>query len=468
MEKEYIKMIENKDWEKLSKIARTSDLAFYKYKGKYLLEYLLEKNIRSVDMDEVVRYNHEFANLYLKYNIFEPIFSSSLSVLLHEEENGYFLDRLLSKLNNEQKLNLYDRIKFKDYNKYRVNEKNILECFRRNGVVLPSIFLNYTFGEEYTIRDCDRELIKQFSDVFSDQKKEVLNVYINEIKKRLLMNHDRAVIDTEKLIEYKKMSPKFTLELSKETDGKYEKVRARIEVSRYASTIYDHELSHLLFQIFENRRIIDDYEDIREKLDNKSNIEKFKKYLDGFHSKFEEKGKEYEKEYYDLINVKYGSFDNYLLFVCKDFYDNKDKIGCFILDIQTDAKLYDLSTRNSLEEIKKVVLEFLEIEKNEYITRNLRNYYGPYLMLENMLDAIVMGSIFDDLEDKCLSGHGRLYFVLHDGGSFDECLADFDAICKSEKKDEIIKELEKLIGKELIEFLEKYIEMNRERRHGNR
>ena len=36
------------------------------------------------------------------------------------------------------------------------------------------------------------------------------------------------------------------------------------------------------------------------------------------------------------------------------------------------------------------------------------------------------------------------------------------------KKDEIIRELEKLIGKELIKFLEKYIEMNRERRHGNR
>ena len=465
MEEKYYEMIQRKDWESLAKISRTSDLAYYQYEGKYLLEYLLERGIHNANLDDTVRYNLDFAKIYLKYNIIEPIFTCSLNVLLKDVGDKIFLDLVLEKLNDGKELDLYERIRFKDYNNYRINERKILECFGRNGIFLPSIFINYTLEDvQYTVRDMDKELIKQFSDIFSDQTKEVLNVYINEIKKRLLMNHDRAVNDIKKLIEYKKNCPKFTLSLSSETEGKYIKNEDRIEISRYSSTIYDHELSHLLFQIFENHRVINDYEDIRKKLDNSKNIAIFQEYLKEFHKKYEAKMKEYEREYYELINVKYDGFDNYLLSLCKDFYYNKKKINFFILNL----KLYDLNCYDSLESIKKIVLEFLEIEKKEYITRKTRNYYGPYLMLENMLDAIVMGKICDDLGDECLSGHEGLYFVLKESRSFDECLADFDAIYKSDKSEELLDDLEKLIGKELINFLIKYIEKKREKRYGHR
>lgn len=465
MKEKYNEMIRNNDFNSLANIYFIGELCDYKYEGRYLLEYLLEKNIHSVKMDNEVVYNTKFISLYLKYNIIEPLLKCSIISLLKEENNELLLDKLLSKLNNQQKIILYDNIRLTDYNNYRINEKIILESFKKHGITLPSIFIDQPVNNnEYPVRMEDLELINRLKETFKDQSDYVLNIYINEFKKRLLVNHERTVFDIERLMEHKINNPKFKLAISPGTEGRYIYDDSILEISHYSSIIFDHELSHLLFQIFENDEIINEYEKIRVQIDNKKNYKIIQKYLKVFHDEYKKKKKDYEKEYYSLINDKYGNFDNYLMLLCKDFYNNKDKMKTFILNVA----IFDLTYCNSIDSVKDVIIEFLETEKNEFINNRVRSYYGAKLMLENLLDALMVGKIFDDPNDEGLSGHSTYYFDKDERNSFDECLANFDAICKSNEKDELIRDLETLVGSELIKFLENYLEKNRKNKYGNR
>ena len=464
MNDKYIEMIKNNDYNSLANILFINDLIKFKYNDKYLLEYLLERNITNSQMDEKAKYNIDFASLYLKYGYYKKLLNCSLTVLLEENQDGIFLDSLLKKINDDEKIELYDNFRIKSYNLYRINESKIVNSFNKAGVNIPTIFISNNSNYDYLIREEDKEIINELIDTFSDQKKEVLHLLINEFKRRLLINHDRAVNDIEKLIEYKMNNKEFTFSISKDTEGSFDKDNKKFLVGKNLSMVFDHELSHFLFQIYENNNILSDYENIRNKIDTQDNIKIIKEYLKVFHQKYLEKKKEYEKEYYNLINQKYGSYDNYILFICKDILNNKDKIDMFIIN-DLMLPLFDVSSN---EEVKDVVLELLNVEKEEYINYSVRRFYDKELMLENMLDALLMGKIADDTEEECLSGHSGIYFMEIENRSFDECLADYDAIVKKDNNFLILKDLERLIGKELIDFLNDYIEKNRENKYGSR
>ena len=52
--------------------------------------------------------------------------------------------------------------------------------------------------------------------------------------------------------------------------------------------------------------------------------------------------------------------------------------------------------------------------------------------------------------------------------SFNECLADYDAIKNSRKADRLINDLQGIIGSDLISFLDDYLRKNRGYGHGSR
>ena len=69
--------------------------------------------------------------------------------------------------------------------------------------------------------------------------------------------------------------------------------------------------------------------------------------------------------------------------------DNKGKIDSIIMD---NKRVY-FNYSNGLDAIKDLVLEFINCEKSEYITSKVRYYYANELMLENLLDALLLGKI---------------------------------------------------------------------------
>ena len=72
------------------------------------------------------------------------------------------------------------------------------------------------------------------------------------------------------------------------------------------------EFSHFLFHTFEDMEILDDYK----KLVNKNfDKEKIRNYLILFHSEYSDYLEFYERKYYQLVEKKYGSIDNYVKIV---------------------------------------------------------------------------------------------------------------------------------------------------------
>ena len=149
----------------------------------------------------------------------------------------------------------------------------------------------------------------------------------------------------------------------------------------------------------------------------------------------------------------------YIEIICKDILDNKEDFSM----VSLGDKIYDLEVCD----VKLFVLELLTIEKNEYINNRVRKFFDKELMFENFLDAIFMGKLCDDMGDECLSGHSMIYFLEKESNSFDEVLANFDAI-KKNNGGNLIEDLQLLVGDEIITFLNDYLIRNRENGYGNR
>ena len=92
----------------------------------------------------------------------------------------------------------------------------------------------------------------------------------------------------------------------------------------------------------------------------------------------------------------------------------------------------------------------------------LTDYYANELYLENLLDAILKGKIWGhDLKVDSLSGHSKSYFRKEKTASFDECLANFDAIKNSKNADKLLNKLREIVGDELVFFLDNYVNEKR-------
>ncbi len=456
----YIQMIEDNNLEALGKIFSLLDLIEQQYKGKYLIEYLLEQGVHTKEMDDFVKYHYEFATFYLKYNVVNPLLKCSLHVLLRDYGEGSFLEALLSKIDDKAKMQLYNNVRINSYNGFRNNEQVIVAAYSKFGIELPNIFINVNNeNKKNPLNESDKELIEELRKLFSDHDRNVINYIINLLQKGLITHHDRAVNDIKKLIDYKKKYPKFSFVLLPGTEGNFKGDIKKIETSINIPMVFDHEFSHLLLYDFENKGIFLEYDEIRKKIDVPETIQKIKDYIKIFHRKYEEKKKEYECEYYEVIKRKYGSMDHYIEVICKDIMNNEEKL----VGIDVGNSYFMVEDCD----IKSIVLEIISIEKSEYITNRVREFYSKELMLENLLDALLMGKIFDDDEESCLSGHSVLYFFEEESNSFDECLADFDALRKADG-DDLIRDLQELVGDEIVVFLERYIKENREKNYGNR
>ena len=451
-EQAYIELLKSQKYDELANIKFVCDLVEYKYDGKYLIEYLLEKGIHSNEMDN-----------YLKYNIIEPLLNCYLVILL--ENNGLILDLLLDKLSDTNKINLYDNLKQSNYTIFLNNERKIIDIYLKHGIILPILFAKTkleTIPDTVVSAD-DLDLINEFVKTFFDQEKEILDFIINEFKIGLSTNHLRTVNDIKKWIQFKKENPTFKFIKSNNVHGNYDNNQKTMKLTS-DSLVFEHEFSHLLYSYFDNdKSSITLYEQLREKIDTSENLKKIEAYLSKLHKLYEDLKIEYAKKYFLKVNQMYGNMENYIE---KIYMDIKNYYLEFleIKDIERDTISY--VSINNLN-MKEVIRDFLNMEKEEFISINARKAFSPYLMFENLLDAVFLGKIFDDLDFKCLSGHGVLYFLKDNNRSFNECLANYDAIKKSSKSD-LIKELRSLIGDDIINLLDKYIEKNREESYGNR
>ena len=462
MEK-YIELIENKKYMELANISFINELIEYKYKDKYLIEYLLENNIHSEAMDKYLVYHKEFVKFYLKYNTIKPLLNCSLKVLLDKIDGNLIIDIILDKLDDKDKIILYNNIRKNSFSDFHYYENDIIDIFLKHGIVVPKLFVTTNIEKNIELDEEDKELINNFLDVFKDNEFKILNFVVNELKKGLIKNHDRTVLDIKKLIEFKKNNSEFKFIDSKNRGGEsYDAESLEFKTNTMSSLMFNHEFSHFLYESNEDTdSIIEEYENIRSKIDTEESLEKIKNYLNLYHSEYEKSKDKFIKLYYDKVKKMYGDFDNYVEHI---YLEMKDSIPELIEIWNSETK--SLSYPFVMEfNFKDIVFEYLEQEKNEFVYLNLKNYFSNYRMLENLLDALLNGKLFDDTSFKCLSGHGSFYFESLNTRSFDECLANYDAL-KKDNDESLLNDLEILVGSELINFLNNYIKINREVKNG--
>ena len=462
MENEKYNYLVENDLENLLTIPNLEDLIKYQYKNRYLIEYLLEKNIHSEQMDRYLLFNSSWIYFYVKYQVKKPLCNLRLMPLLYKHHGTLLFDSVLNILNDQEKLILYNNFRINSYWDYHNYEDEVIKIYLRHGIKLPKIFVNSKFA---TISDAickkDEQLINEFKEAFIDQSDIVIDAIITEIKNRIKVNPKRVYLDIKKLIEYKKRNPLFKIELLDNAEGEYDKTKEHIAIDPHRITTLSHELSHFFYEETDyNVDVLDEYENIRLKIDNDENIGKIVMYLKDFHARYFKMEEFFQELYYSEIRRKYHTYNNYIKKICNDMINNPPSL--ITINDQYNSTFF-VDDNNVLD----IVTELLIIEKNEYIRNHVRNFYSEELMLENLLDALLNGKICDDFVNiDCLSGHSNIEFLKNNSLSFNECLANYDAIKNSRKAKKLINVINDLVGDELTNFLDNYLVMNRGDRYG--
>lgn len=464
--REYNRLIYEGKLKELSEIWNISDLTRYQYCQKYLLEYLLEKNIHNTRMDNYACTNNEWIRIYIKYGIMKPLVNIPLETLLTEYDVLYhrrkencdlLLDKILAKMNDKEKIQLYHNIKYKWIWIYQNNEDEIIDVFKKYQITIPRTFLKLPRITDHNliVRGRINTMLDELSKTYSDIDNKVLKTMLEELKRTSKVDYRRTCNDILKLIEFKKDNKSFKVyhENFDITNGAYCSADDCIKTNKFIPGVFNHELSHMLLDTYEeieDQDIYSQYVKIRKKITKPEKVEKIITYLQDFHKRFVYMSDIFLELYYHQVKKQFGSFDKYFKTIYKEIEELKPEK--LILD--------DKNTEKYIEEdnIKEAVFEICSNECKNYIFICLNIYYREELALENLLDALLKGKIGDrEYRIDCLSGHSKKYYREDKFTSFDECLANYDEIRSSSKADIIINKLIELTSEELVDFLDEYL-----------
>lgn len=469
--KDYNRLIEENQIKKLLRIP-TDDLVKYKYQGRYLLEYLLENNEHYFIMDLNACHDIKWMKLYIKYNIIEPLLETNLQFLLERDGKCLVLDTLLKVFNNDQKLKLYRNMKVYNYWLFMCNEDIIIKTYKKYNIDLPELFIPIPTLHDEVISNNTRleNLLKEFKKAYKSMGNYTLDVCINEFRRKAKIDINRTCHDIKLLITYKKNNRTFkiiTKNLTCEDEeeiGNYNSTKNLIEIDNYHHGTFNHELSHMIYHIYErfhqlypgyNMSFFNKYKLIQTIIKNKK-IDNIITYIQDFHNRYIDICNYFTDLYFAKVEKKYGSYAKYKEAIDNDILENK----LYLVEYSKDGEYIDVVDQydEPIKSCRKTAAEELIISHSaEYVYYSAKNYYNEELFLENLLDALLDGAIFDEEYDvDSLSGHGWEYFIQLNDLSFNEVLANYDAIIHSYQRDRLTKKLRDIVGDELVDLLDKY------------
>ncbi len=456
---DYRRLIREGKLDKIAEEWNIIDFTRYKHLGKYILEYLLEKNIHTNRMDSLAKNDKKWFKYYLKYNITKPLLSTSLELLLNVNDNELLLETLLKKLNKRDKEKLYRNLKCNNYFLFHNFESYLNSIFKKYGVDKPNIFIELPLIYNDKVKSYDELdiILDEFKKVFKDTHELVLNTFINEFKRKAKINKKQTYNDIKRLIKVKKDKPSFELVTPEYNlnvnpfDGEY-KYLDHLQVNLYGRGIMNHEISHFIFNDNdddEDEDLFGLYRILRQNTRKKDTITKMINYIKDFHNRYKYMKNMFKELYYKEIERKYGNINNYRLVILNDLRKYKPIFITFdivfatiIVDKKRKINAVDYIIENELKKYQKVMTY---------------NYYTEELMLENLLDALLNGAIWEGKYNvRCLSGHSKSYFKDNKVLSLEEVIADFYAIKNSPKANILINKLRDIVGDELVDFLESY------------
>lgn len=393
-----------------------------------------------------------------------------LERLLQKNGEELYLDSVLNSLSYEDKKKLYQYIKYHYYYYFHIIERDIIEIYKRHGLNLKPVFIEYPTVKECTYKGDKKlnSLLEEFKLAYSDTDEATINYFISEFRKKARYDSKRTCCDIMRLINIKREYPNFKLIVenitsydpsrgfgSSNNDHHKEKY---IRITRHEEADFTHELSETLYNLSDpNNSDVLEFNDICDFLRIPEEKAIISEYLEDFKQRYMSTWKHFQELYYKEIEKRFGSFSAYCEHLKQDILDSKTDVVVITNDDGTFVQ-YPITP----DTVDKCVGEILNDEGNLYINLCIKNYYIEERSLVTILDAMLSGAIGEgELSDFHPACHNRERFYGNQHGPFMESLAAYEVIKYSPRADVLISKLKELIGEVLVEIMENHINSRR-------
>ena len=311
------------------------------------------------------------------------------------------------------------------------------------------------------------ELLIELQQLFlSDNKsdKNLINALISGYRQALFVNYDVNIEEIKRLIEIKKKNLNSFFYIKEKDSGYFSPSNGSIFCDSDVVNTILHETGHALHYYIAQEKVPSNYQEIIEKVRlNPETLIKVEEYSN--------KINEIKTKIIKLVEQKYEDF-------FKVYYD-EDKIKEIrsILVKSKKEKKEEYKDLNIPEEQLDIILsemyteeEYINHQKRIYINENvdviMREEFGDLMAIGDILDAIYEGSLHsNNLSNmqgekiKSTPGHGIYYYYGTKHG-FDEMIANFASLSKSNQSKKHLQLLKSIVGDEVYNMISNFYYQN--------
>lgn len=404
---------------------------------------------------------------YVKNNL-------NLNILLKKDYNKtlleYFLDKdpelTLNKiLNKSDKMNYSVMIILKS--RGIKDNDSILNINEDN-----ASFVKDTPDTYYGPLDKDSDyLIKELERLFiSDGKsdKDLINLLITGYRNALFINYDITIREIEKLIEIKKNNFDKFYYVKDKNSSYFSPSKGCIFINDSYISVVIHETGHALHHYLTGSEVPDNYDEIVKRAEeNKELLTKTSKYFESCNKIMKNIKNYFLNLANEVLTAHYSKQENIMdiqSIASKDISEYRDKFKS--LKIPEEQLEQILQETFSVEEYIKREAIIVASELTEATTRN---NYASIGATNDIIDAIYRGKVCNGvLKDNngkkiaACSGHGIKYYTYTFTAKhgFDEMIANFAVLVKSNGTEKNLRVLRDIVGYEIYNMISNFYYTN--------
>lgn len=305
-------------------------------------------------------------------------------------------------------------------------------------------------------------LAKLYELFINDGKSDLklISALVSGYRQALFVNYELNIQELRNLVEVKEKNMEKFIYEKHEDNSFFRPSTGAVYCEKIIINTLLHETGHALHYYLGEKSVPKEYKEaIKRVRDNPETLKKVEKYADEYNS-LKEKIKEIaEKKHQDFF----------------ESYFNEEKIK-EIEEFIKKAKEGKKETFKSLglpDEVLDVIInntftveEYFEQQKriiiNEFFDDIIRSEFGSFMAIGDIIDAIYLGELKSGTltnnngeKIKRTAGHGISYYSNDDHG-FDEMIANFSSIIKSNESQKILNLLKDIVGEELFNMLSEF------------
>lgn len=310
-------------------------------------------------------------------------------------------------------------------------------------------------------------LLQKLFELFaSDGKSDIslVEALISGYRIALFINYNLSIMELKNLIEVKEKNKERFVYIKDEKSAYFSHNKGDIHCNSPVIETILHETGHALHFYLANNNIPEEYNLIIEKARNNAetlqNVEKFANIYNDMKKRMKEIAEQKYSEFFDSqFNLEY--INSIEQFIKKSQMEKREEFETLGIDNETlDIILNNIFTS------EEYIAHQKEIFIEEYRDHMMRSEFGSLMAIGDIIDAIYEGELNSGVlknekgeKINRTAGHGISYYCDSKHG-FDEMVANFSSISKSNDSKEMLDLLKTIVGEELFNMLSEFYYTN--------